>query len=121
MSKCLLSKPLLHFIFSLSSCLRFKLPLLFFPSSDLAHCPLCWLNFIQLLSCALSSLLSSVLNNLSIRLPFISLFFMLCFISCLSFVFAEISAFCQSLFSLPTIPFPSISVSSLPPLSLSFL
>lgn len=47
-----------------------------------------------------SSLLLSLRNNRSIQLT-LSSFFLLCYASCLSFVFSELSGFPQSLFPLP--------------------
>lgn len=89
MSKSLLSNPLLHFIFSLSSCLHFKLPLLFFPSSDLAHCPLC----VGLISSSFSPVLS---------LPF--------FLTCSTI---SLSDFHSSLFSLCSVSSHVFPLSSL--------
>lgn len=111
MSKCSLSNPLLHFISS--PCLTSFLVSVstssasfFFPSPDLAQHPaVSWLLFILLLLLTLPSLfLPRFFFPYATIAPFNLhwvIFFLLCYASCLSFVFSELSGFPQSLFPLP--------------------
>lgn len=90
-----------------------------FPSPDLAHRPaLCWLLSILLFSLTIPSLLFPPLLSFFPSFFYflystISLFnfysksFFICFASCLSFVFSELSGLSQSLFSVPVASFPS--------------